>query len=57
MKKESQPFIHMFETHGGRYLYDVNMMNSIIDISEELYNALMNKDMEHNEVKALTVFG
>ncbi len=52
MNNTKEPFIHMFETHGGKYFYDVNK-NSIVTLSEELSAALRNKDMEHSEVKAL----
>lgn len=52
MAKDKEPFIHMFETYGGKYLYDVNR-NSIVGVSEEVYAALKNNEMEHKGVKAL----
>ncbi|WP_024833484.1 Cys-rich peptide radical SAM maturase CcpM [Ruminiclostridium josui] len=52
MCKEFQPFIHMFETNGNKYFYDVNK-NSIINLSEDLADALNKKDMEHPQLQAL----
>lgn len=56
MNKENQPFIHMFETNGSKYLYDVNK-NSIICISEEVSDALNENKFENSEVKALVQKG
>ncbi|PYG84365.1 uncharacterized protein LY28_03628 [Ruminiclostridium sufflavum DSM 19573] len=56
MNESREPLVHMFETHGGRYLYDVNR-NSVIEISEETSNALKNKEMENKGVKMLAENG
>lgn len=37
MQKKQEPFIHLFSTPLGFYLYDVNT-NAILKIDEDVYN-------------------
>jgi len=46
---KSTPFIHLFSTSEGKYLYDVNT-DAILKIPEEVYDYLYNKDL-NNDVK------
>lgn len=42
-KKENQPFIHLFETPLGKYLYDVNT-DKILKIDSEVYKVLADSE-------------
>lgn len=45
---KEKPFIHLFETSIGNYLYDVNT-NKIISISRELYDFIEGENSELSE--------
>ncbi len=52
-----KPFVHLFETPLGYYLYDVNQ-NNVIEISSSLYNKLSTpNEMDANDVSAPLVNG